>query len=261
MLGRLFNAICPTANVYPKGVKLGHLKSFFSQVMASWHVVRDSFIHECSGTVSSLSAKLADGISDLDLALLRWYYQVFFLLDFAIPLVRDMDYCLSSQSPTLAARYQSNKESALLLQLIICHPTKSKYAVSALIERRYRDFIRSQPGAVSELDKILQANPFLLSSERLEILIGLAVSGNGMNHVTSTESGCRNWMTTLISSLLASSVKGCEKSHAKFHHVFERESIGVSASISLLSQVVQVRFQYFFFIFAAFSSYFCCIGP
>lgn len=210
--------------------------------MASWHMIRDSFVSACSGTVLELSGRLANGIADSDLALLRWYHQIFFLLDFAIPLVRDMDYCLSSQSPDLAARYQANKESALLLQLIIGNPTRSKYAVPALIEQRYRDFIRSQPGDISRLEAILRENPFLLSSERLEILIGLAASGNGMNHVTSTDSGCRSWMTTLISSLLASSVKGSEKNTAKFHHVFERGSVGVSSAISLLSQVAHVRF-------------------
>lgn len=194
-------------------------------------------MRECAAITTTAS----QSASEADKALTRWYQQVLFILDFAIPLVRDMDFCLSSQSAEFAARYQVLKEHALLLQLIICHPTRSKYAVPSLLERRYRDFIRSQRGPIAELDKILCDNPFLLSSERLEILIGLAASGNGMNHVTSTESGCRNWMTTLISSLLSSNIKRSEKPSSKFHRVFVRNSPGVTACVEALKTIASVR--------------------
>ena len=157
------------------------------------------------------------------------------------PMVREMDFCLSAKDDALAARYLDCKKHAVILQLIIGNPTRSKYAVPTVLEHRYREFVRSQGGPISELDDLLFKNPFLLSSERLEILIGLAAAGNGMNHLTSVEDGGRKWVTTMISSMLSASIKGQEKKGVKFHNVFLRESPGVNSCVQLLRLIAAVR--------------------
>lgn len=209
--------------------------------MAAWCIVRESFLEACRPLISELSSKNFADCSPNDQELLIWYNQTVFVLDFAIPLVRDMDFCLSSKHPDYAARYQQCKEYAVLLQLIICHPTRSKYAVPALLERRYRQVVRSLQGPIAELDRILNDNPYLLSSERLEILIGTAAAGNGMNHSTTTDDGGRKWLTTLISSMLSASIKGQECGATKFHRQLSRQSPGVDAAVGFFSQLASVR--------------------
>ena len=246
IFGRLFNSICPTAHIYPKGGKLIHQKTFFSIVMASWHLVREEFIKLVEDSFRQFTVDesgVLQGASDLESAHFVWYQQILFLLDFAVPLVRELDYILSCPHPddAMALRFQELKKQAVVLQLIIGHPTRSRYSPFAVICDRYRDVIRSMRTPIADLDAAIHRYPYLLSSERLEILIGLAASGNGLNHLTSAEKAAEKWQTTLVSSILSESVRGRERETGKFHNVYTRHSPPVQAVMRELTCLCEVR--------------------
>lgn len=206
--------------------------------MAAWSLIREDFLQRYR---SLLSSPIPEDLAEEDKLVRIFYHQVVYLLDFAVPLIREMDYCLSHDSPDKAQRFQQCKEPALLLQLMICNPTRSKYAVPALLEFQYRLMLQRVGGSIKEVDDFFIQHPSLLSSERLEILIGIAASGNGMNHITSTEDAYRKWTSTLLSSTMSSSMRSTDTRAGKWHNCFTRNSLGVLKAIEEFDRLAGVR--------------------